>query len=50
MSLDAESDDGEEPFGEKMERLVAELEKQFAETERLETAIRGSLKRVGNGG
>jgi len=50
MSSDAEGDEGEEPFEEKMGRLVPELERQFAEARELEAAIRGSLKRVGNGG
>jgi type I restriction enzyme M protein len=38
-----ESDEDEEPFEEKMPRLVAELERQFAEGKRLETAIRRNL-------
>jgi len=36
-------DDGE-PFEEKMARLVAELNAQFAESARLEAAIRANLK------
>ncbi len=36
-------DDGE-PFGEKMARLTAKLEEQFAESARLERAIRANLK------
>ena len=39
-------DDGE-PFEEKMPRLVAELESQFAESAKLEAAIRANLKRMG---
>ena len=39
-------DDGE-PFGEKMQRLVGELEGQFAESARLETAIRANLRGLG---
>jgi type I restriction enzyme M protein len=42
-------DDGE-PFGEKMQRLVGELEGQFAESARLETAIRANLRGLGYGG
>jgi type I restriction enzyme M protein len=41
-------DDGE-PFGEKMKRLVGELEGQFAESARLETAIRANLRGLGYG-
>jgi type I restriction enzyme M protein len=40
-------DDGE-PFEEKMARLVAELNGQFAESAKLETAIRQNLKRLGH--
>jgi type I restriction enzyme M protein len=43
-SADVE-DDGE-PFDEKMERLTATLEQQFAESARLEAAIRASLKGI----
>jgi type I restriction enzyme M protein len=42
-------DDGE-PFEEKMPRLVAELEAQFAESARLEEAIRANLRGLGYGG
>ena len=38
-----ESDEDEEPFEEKMPRLVAELERQFAEGRELEMAIRGNV-------
>jgi type I restriction enzyme M protein len=41
----AEADD--EPFEAKMTRLVATLEAQFAESARLETAIRENLKGLG---
>ncbi len=41
-------DDGE-PFDQKMTRLVAELNTQFAESAKLETAIRANLKGVGYG-
>lgn len=39
-------DDGD-PFEEKMPRLVAELHAQFAESTKLEAAIRGNLKGLG---
>ncbi len=39
-------DDGE-PFAEKMPRLVAELNAQFAESTKLEQAIRKNLKGLG---
>jgi type I restriction enzyme M protein len=38
-----------EPFEEKMARLTAELETQFVESARLETAIRGNLRSLQNG-
>ena len=39
-----EAEDDGDPFEEKMPRLVAELEDQFAESARLEKAIRQNLK------
>ena len=39
-------DDGE-PFEEKMPRLVAELHAHFAESDKLEAAIRTNLKGLG---
>jgi type I restriction enzyme M protein len=42
-------DDGE-PFEEKMPRLVAELEAQFAESAKLEQVIRAYLRGLGYGG
>jgi type I restriction enzyme M protein len=42
-------DDGE-PFDEKMTRLVTELDGQFAESAKLEAAIRKNLKGLGYGG
>ncbi len=42
-------DDGE-PFDEKMRRLTATLEQQFAESARLEREIRRNLKGLGYGG
>ena len=41
-------DDGE-PFEEKMPRLVAELHAQFAESAKLEKAIKANLKGLGYG-
>ncbi|MHB8370901.1 MAG: class I SAM-dependent DNA methyltransferase [Leptospirales bacterium] len=41
-------DDGE-PFEEKMKRLTAQLSEQFAESDRLEHAIRENLKSLGYG-
>ena len=38
-----------EPFEDKMSRLVAELNGQFAESERLEQAIRANLRGLGYG-
>ncbi|MCE9552916.1 MAG: type I restriction-modification system subunit M [Planctomycetes bacterium] len=42
-------DDGE-PFEEKMTRLVAELHGQFAESSKLEKAIKANLRGLGYGG
>jgi type I restriction enzyme M protein len=42
-------DDGE-PFEEKMTRLVAELNAQFAESAKLEKTIKANLKGLGYGG
>jgi len=42
-------DDDGEPFDEKMARLTAQLEEQFAESARLEAAIRRNLKGLGYG-
>jgi len=39
-----------EPFAEKMTRLVAELNQQFAESAKLEKAIKANLKGLGYGG
>ncbi len=46
----AEVEDDGEPFAEKMARLTAELEGQFAEGARLERAIRESVGGLGYGG
>ena len=40
-------EEDDEPFQEKMQRLTATLEQQFAESARLETAIRTNLKYLG---
>ena len=45
----APTEEDSEPFAEKMERLVAELEEQFGESEQLERAIRENLKELGYG-
>ena len=42
-------DDGE-PFEEKMARLTGELDEQFAESAKLESAIRSNLEGLGYGG
>ncbi len=40
----ADVEDDGEPFEQKMKRLTATLEEQFAESAKLEKAIRGNLK------
>lgn len=40
----AEVEDDDEPFEQKIKRLVAELDEQFAESNRLEAAIRKRLR------
>ncbi|MBL8694390.1 MAG: SAM-dependent DNA methyltransferase [Planctomycetes bacterium] len=45
VGAEAAEDDGE-PFEEKMPRLVAELEAQFAKSTKLEATIRANLKRL----
>ncbi len=49
VGAEAVEDDGE-PFEEKMPRLVAELNAQFAESARLEEAIKANLAGLGYGG
>lgn len=44
-----EAEDDGEPFDQKMKRLTATLEEQFAESARLEKAIRQNLKGLGHG-
>jgi len=44
----AQKNDGE-PFAEKMARLTAELDEQFASSARLETQIRTNLSSIGHG-
>lgn len=41
-----EVEDDDEPFEEKMKRLKAKLEEQFAESARLESEIRRNLERL----
>jgi len=43
----AEAEDDGEPFEEKMKRLTAKLNDQFAESAKLEEAIRANLKALG---
>ncbi len=42
----ADVEDDGEPFEQKMKRLTATLEEQFAESAKLEKAIRGNLKHL----
>ena len=42
-----ETEDDDEPFEEKMQRLTAKLEEQFKESAKLEIAIRENLRRLG---
>jgi type I restriction enzyme M protein len=44
-----ELEEDDEPFGEKMQRLVTTLNEQFAESAKLETAIRSNLQELGYG-
>ena len=44
-----EAEEDGEPFEEKMQRLVAELNEQFVESARLEDAIRANLEGLGYG-
>ncbi|MFM9959846.1 MAG: N-6 DNA methylase, partial [Planctomycetaceae bacterium] len=44
-----EVEDDAEPFAEKMQRLVSELNSQFAESARLEAAIKANLEGLGYG-
>ncbi len=46
VGAEAQEDDGE-PFGEKMKRLGTKLEEQFAESARLDAAIRQNLAGLG---
>ena len=43
-------EDGGEPFGQKMQRLVATLREQQAEASKLDAAIAANLKELGYGG
>ena len=43
----AEVEDDGEPFAEKMARLAAELDAQFAESARMEAEIRRNLRGLG---
>jgi type I restriction enzyme M protein len=46
VGFEEEEDDGGEPFEVKMERLTAQLERQFAESERLQRLINQSINKV----
>lgn len=46
VGVEQVEDDGE-PFAEKMDRLVQQLEEQFAESAKLEAAIRLNFRRLG---
>lgn len=46
----AEQEDDGEAFGDKMQRLVVELNTQFAESAKLEQAIKSNLEGLGYGG
>jgi type I restriction enzyme M protein len=48
VGAEAAEDDGE-PFDEKMARLMAALDEQFAESDRLQAAIRANLRGLGYG-
>jgi len=43
----AEVEDDDEPFGEKMQRLVGDLNEQFKESRKLEKAIKSNLEGLG---
>ena len=49
VGAEAQADDGE-PFGEKMQRLAAQLRQQQAEAAKLDAAIAANLKELGYGG
>jgi type I restriction enzyme M protein len=42
-----EAEDEGEPFEEKMQRLVAELQEQLGESAKLETTITANLRSIG---
>jgi type I restriction enzyme M protein len=46
----AEQEEDDEPFDEKMKRLVAQLREQQAEAAKLDAAIAANLKELGYGG
>ena len=45
-----EVEDDDEPFDDKMKRLTGTLYEQFAESRKLEKAIRSNLEGLGSGG
>jgi type I restriction enzyme M protein len=46
----AEQEEDDEPFDQKMQRLVAQLREQQAEAAKLDAAIAANLKELGYGG
>jgi type I restriction enzyme M protein len=46
----APQEEDDEPFDQKMQRLVAQLREQQAEARRLDAAIAANLKELGYGG
>ena len=50
MSAPASAEDDDEPFDEKMRRLVATLQQQQAEAAKLDAAIAASLQELGYAG
>ena len=42
-----EQEEDGEPFAEKMARLTSQLKAQFEESDRLESVLRDTLKKVG---
>ena len=49
VGAEAQEDD-DEPFEDKMKRLVAQLKEQQAEAKKLDTTIAANLQKLGFGG
>ena len=45
----AKDEDDGEPFDEKMQRLTAQLQKRFAESDQIEARIKANLEALGYG-